>query len=31
MAAKTTLFKLGTENKGGAKKVFGRLGLKYCR
>ena len=31
MTAKTTLFKLGTQNEGGAKDFFGRSGLKYCR
>ena len=29
MTAKKTLFKLGTQNKGGAKDIFGRSGLKY--
>ena len=29
MTAKKTLFQLGTQNKGGAKDIFGRSGLKY--
>ena len=28
MTAKTIIFKPGTQNKGGAKEVFGRSGLK---